>query len=201
MNPVEFISRRTETTQGGPSEATPSPRQLETIQEARHPCCCVCGRVNPDGLHLDFAVCSDGSVEARFQGSARFQGYPGLLHGGIVALLLDGAMTNCLFAHGHAGLTAELVIRFPHPALIDRQVTVRGWITRARPPLFEAAAALVQDGQIKAKATGKFLERPARTKAAAAAGRLSGKAVARKTIKQGATHTPRHRTPEEPTPR
>lgn len=59
-----------------------------------------------------FYLAPDGAVEASFACNKVFQGYPATLHGGIISGLLDGAMTNCLFAHGHASMTAEINIRF-----------------------------------------------------------------------------------------
>jgi acyl-coenzyme A thioesterase PaaI-like protein len=35
-----------------------------------------------------------------------------MLHGGVISSILDGTMTNCLFAHGTVAVTAELRVRF-----------------------------------------------------------------------------------------
>ena len=82
-----------------------------------------------------------------------------MLHGGVVASVLDGAMTSCLFAHGHPGATAELTVRFRHPVRTGGVATVRAWIERCAPPLHMLRAELVQNGQIKATAWGKFIDR------------------------------------------
>jgi acyl-coenzyme A thioesterase PaaI-like protein len=58
------------------------------------------------GLGLHFTVAPEGGVESTFAGSDVFEGYAGWLHGGLTAALLDGAMTNCLFAHGCQAVTA-----------------------------------------------------------------------------------------------
>jgi len=73
--------------------------------------------------------------------------------------LLDGAMTNCLFAHGEQGITGELKVRFRHPVVTDRPAVVRAWIDRSLPPFHVLRAELIQDDWVKAKATGKFVER------------------------------------------
>ena len=88
-----------------------------------------------------------------------FEGYAGMLHGGVIASLLDGAMTNCMFANGIPAITAELTIRFRHPVVIGRTATVRAWIERSSPPLHRLRAEVVQDEQRKATAFGKFMER------------------------------------------
>jgi len=112
------------------------------------------------GLQLEFTVSEDGGVQAAFDCSKTFQGYGGLLHGGVISSLLDGAMTNCLFAHGQQGITGELKVRFRHPVVTDRPAIVRAWIERSIPPFHVLQAELIQDEWVKARATGKFVERP-----------------------------------------
>ena len=112
------------------------------------------------GLGLDFTLQSDGSIEGAFAGGKVYEGYPGLLHGGVVAALLDGTMTNCLFAKGKQAVTAELHVRYRHPVALQSQVTVRAWVVRARPPLQLLAAELRQDNLVKVTASAKFMESP-----------------------------------------
>ena len=59
------------------------------------------------GLGLRFEPQADGSVAAYFACAPNYQGYPGRLHGGVVSMLLDAAMTNCLFARGIQAVTGE----------------------------------------------------------------------------------------------
>ena len=127
------------------------------VRGRAHPHCFVCGS-SLGGLKLHFVSRPDGSVEARFDCDAQYEGYPGIVHGGIVASLLDGAMTNCLFAQGRAALTADLHVRFRHPLVSGREAAVRARIQRDTPPLFVLSAEIVQDAQVKATAIGKFLE-------------------------------------------
>jgi len=131
------------------------------LRNDSHPGCVVCCPGNGHGLGLDFCVVSDGIIEASFSCDKVFQGYPAVLHGGVVSTLLGGPMTNCLFAHGHAAMTAELNVRFRHPVATGNPATVRAWITSSTRPLYELAAELIQDGQIKATAKGKFMEKAA----------------------------------------
>jgi len=120
----------------------------------------VCGRAAGCGLGLRFALRDDGGVEARFACEAQFRGYEGLLHGGVTSSLLDGAMTNCLFAHGIVAVTAEISVRFRHPVALGRPLVVSAHVTRSQALLHIVQAQVVQAGQVKAVATGKFMERP-----------------------------------------
>ena len=137
----------------------PAQHVLERTQQAEHPFCIVCGRANACGLGLRFTLRDDGSVEACFECPAQFQGYEGLLHGGVTSSLLDGAMTNCLFAHGVAAVTAEMTVRFRLPIELNSPLVVCAQITRSQVPLYDVEARIVQAGQVKAKAIGKFMER------------------------------------------
>ena len=138
----------------------PAGNLLERTQASAHPRCIVCGRGQQCGLGLRFTLRDDGGVEASFQCEARFQGYEGLLHGGVTSSLLDGAMTNCLFARGIVAVTAEMTVRFRHPIALNTPLTVSGHVTRSQTPLHIVDAQIIQEGQVKAKATGKFMERP-----------------------------------------
>ena len=132
--------------------------QLERIRQHIHPHCVVCGPDNLAGLHLNFVALPDGSVQADFDCRRLFEGYPNTLHGGVICSLLDGAMTNCLFAHGRAALTAEMNVRFKRPVATECAATVRAWVTASCHSLYYMAADLRQDGQVMTTATAKFME-------------------------------------------
>lgn len=51
--------------------------------------CFVCGLENPVGLKLKIYQTEPGVIETSYTAPEHFQGYPGVLHGGIVAALLD----------------------------------------------------------------------------------------------------------------
>ncbi len=138
--------------------AKPTQELLEQTRRQFHPWCVVCGQPRPASLGLNFRLLDDGSVTANFDCDADFEGYGRMLHGGVTSAIVDGAMTNCLFAHGIAAVTAELNVRFRHPIALCTTLTVTAKITRRSEPLFLMEAELVQAGQLKAKATGKFMQ-------------------------------------------
>ncbi|MEA1950306.1 MAG: PaaI family thioesterase [Planctomycetota bacterium] len=123
-----------------------------------HPNCVVCGCGNENGLRLQFDVREDGSVQTDFGCDGKYEGFPGRLHGGVISSLLDGAMTNCLFAHGHTGVTGELKVRFRYPVATGQVSRIRAWIDISSPPYHILKAELIQDQQVKALATGKFVD-------------------------------------------
>ncbi len=121
-----------------------------------HPACLVCGSRRADGLALRFERQADGSVAAQFDCSAVFQGYPDRLHGGVVAMLLDAAMTHCLFARNIAGLTAKLNIRYHRGVMLGVPAMVRARIVDAESPLYYLEAEVVQGQDICAAAKATF---------------------------------------------
>jgi acyl-coenzyme A thioesterase PaaI-like protein len=130
------------------------------LPHATHPGCVVCGHNHPHGLRLDFTLQDDGSVETVFAASEAFEGYQGRLHGGIIAAILDGAMTHCLFAHGRRAFTAELTVRYRLPVMTSEVLVAHAGLVRVWNRLYHLAAELRVAGQIRATASAKFLEAP-----------------------------------------
>ena len=143
------------------TSAEPTLAALEETRRRAHRHCVACGAAHPFGLHLEFVPARDGSVTAEIECRSVFEGYGGRLHGGIVATLLDAAMTHCLFAQGRTAVTGKLTVCFRHPVLVDQPVTVRAWVRRSSRPLYLLESELIQADEIKAKACAKFMEEPA----------------------------------------
>lgn len=131
------------------------------LRKQNHPDCFVCGPANGCGLGLEFRVAHDGAVEASFPCEPVFTGYPGMLHGGIICALLDGAMTNCLFAHGLAAVTVDLKVRFHHPVTVSLPAVVRAWLESEGSPVHRVGAEVLQQGRVVAKGTAKFVDKEA----------------------------------------
>src|SRR4030042_2638964 len=73
--------------------------------ENGHSRCFLCGDRNPRSLRLCFQAGDSGIVTAKFQANEGLQGYDGTLHGGMIAALLDSAMTHWLFYRGRQAVT------------------------------------------------------------------------------------------------
>lgn len=131
---------------------------LEKTRNAYHARCTVCGTSGSGNPGLRFMVQGDCSVECLFDSREHWQGYAGCLHGGIVAMLLDSAMVNCLFALGKVALTGELKVRFRKRVIVGSQVVVRGWTVESLSPLFCMAASIRQNDEIMATGSAKFME-------------------------------------------
>ncbi len=131
---------------------------MTRVREHAHPNCLLCSLSRKGGIGLTFAPEDGGGVEAAFDCPERYEGFPGMIHGGVITSLLDSAMMNCLFARGIVAYTAGLNVRFPAPLAVGRPARVRARLDASGSPLHVLEAEVVQDGRVKAKAVGKFLE-------------------------------------------
>ncbi|HWQ27653.1 MAG TPA: PaaI family thioesterase [Dehalococcoidia bacterium] len=125
--------------------------------------CYGCGRENPRGLALRFEL--DGGVaSATFVGHPDHQGYPGHLHGGVVAAVLDEAMGWAAYAQGAFAMTAKMSVRFRRPVPLGRPLTVTAQAVRQRGRAIEMRAELRDAaGQVLAEADGLFMKVTGRT--------------------------------------
>lgn len=123
--------------------------------------CFVCGKDNACGLRQRFRA-TDSGVETLFQAEERYCGYPGVVHGGIIAALLDETMGwASAVAKRHFFVTADLRVRYILPLPEGQSFTVMGsylgdkvglWLTKGE--------ILGMDGMVYATGEGKFAPAP-----------------------------------------
>lgn len=134
--------------------------KLDNTRDIAHPRCVVCSSANMKGLNMQFNVIEEGKVESTFLCEDKLEGYPGMMHGGVISSVLDGAMGNCMFACGKTAVTIEMTVRFRHPVVIGKHATVSAKLTRASSPLYLLEAQITQNDEIRATAKGKFYHLP-----------------------------------------
>jgi acyl-coenzyme A thioesterase PaaI-like protein len=124
--------------------------------------CFGCGQDNPEGLRMRFEPTPDGSV-CDFEVPDRYQSWRGMIHGGVVALLLDEAVGWASWHAGHPGLTGRLDVRLRRPLQLGDRVRVVGRVDRVRRSLVYASAYVdrVADGARVAEATATLMTVPA----------------------------------------
>jgi acyl-coenzyme A thioesterase PaaI-like protein len=133
--------------------------------------CFACGARNDAGLRLVFRREGE-AVVTEFTTDERFQGFPGVVHGGILATLLDETLNRLAMAEGRMMMTARLDIRYRGVAPVGRplRVSARARSSRARMLQAEGEIRLADapgegedgdgDGAIIATAEGIFLPVP-----------------------------------------
>ncbi len=119
--------------------------------------CFVCGLDNPIGLRLAFYEDDQGRVLARFTPQAQHQGYPGMVHGGIVTALLDEVLARVAIGTGRWVVTVRLNLRYRRPIPLNDPLTIVGQGMGWRRNLFQARGEIVlADGRVGAEAEGAF---------------------------------------------
>ncbi len=121
--------------------------------------CFVCGKSNPIGLKLEFAFEGDEYV-TYFTPRKEHQGWVGIVHGGLVATVLDEVMTRSIHVRGINAVTGEMTIRLKRPAPIGRRLRFAGKLDEERANsrvILCSAKATDEDGTLLAEATGKIV--------------------------------------------
>ena len=121
--------------------------------------CFVCGENNPGGLRLNFEIDREKrTLKTTFVAGAVFQGFDGIVHGGIISTLLDEAMAKLSYELGYGGVTAAMEIRFKKAAPILVPLLAHGEITEVTSRLVRARARVTEeDGTILATATATLM--------------------------------------------
>jgi acyl-coenzyme A thioesterase PaaI-like protein len=120
--------------------------------------CFVCGENNEAGLQTRFFVEGD-DVKAILRPRDHHCGFPNVVHGGIVASILDEAMGwSAARAIGFMCFTAELTVRYLMPVPGDRDAIVQTRVTRSTRRLAEVEGEIVSlEGEEYGRATGRFM--------------------------------------------
>ncbi len=87
------------------------------------PLCFACGRDNEIGLKLEFHRDGDG-VKAEFTPGEQYQGWPGVVHGGIICTMLDEALGYAAGFQGLYAVTARMDVQYRKPAMVGKRLFV-----------------------------------------------------------------------------
>jgi acyl-coenzyme A thioesterase PaaI-like protein len=124
--------------------------------------CFVCGLRNAFGLKSRFYELENGEIMAIFQPSSEHQGYPGRLHGGIAATILDetiGRAIMQMYSDNIWGVTVDFSMRLRKPVPLDREIRVIGRIVNDGKRTFEGTGEiLLDDGTVAIEGKGKYLK-------------------------------------------
>ena len=121
--------------------------------------CFGCGQANQTGLRLDFLLADDGSVVSFPVVTNAFEGHPGYLHGGIIATLLDEAMSKAVRARGSSSMTRKMEVDYLRPVPSETPLRLEGRIARNEPRKHWTEARILDEkGKLLAEAKGLFIE-------------------------------------------
>jgi uncharacterized protein (TIGR00369 family) len=118
----------------------------------------VTGLLNPIAPPLEFVVGSDGTVSTEFTLSAVYEGPPGLVHGGVSAMVLDQLLGAAAMANGTPGMTATLTMRYRRPTPHGVPLVAEAKTTRVEGrKTFVDGRIIDPDGAPTVEATGMFV--------------------------------------------
>lgn len=119
--------------------------------------CFVCGVVNPYGLKLRFHQTGPGEVTVEYTVPEEYQGYPGVVHGGIVAAMLDEVTGRVFMGDNDAPrfmFTARLTLRYRSNVpvgqplrIVGRAVKNRGRIATATGVIYDSEGAILAESE------------------------------------------------------
>ncbi|HEV2709540.1 MAG TPA: PaaI family thioesterase [Edaphobacter sp.] len=144
-----------------PDKETACMKTNPTLDElASH--CFGCGPANPQGLHLDFTIDARNpeapTATARIQLTQMHEGPPGYIHGGIVATLLDEAMSKLNRPLNVLAMTRHMEIDYLRPAPLHQPlVLISRHLRREGRKLFHDAEIQYPDGSVLARGKGLFI--------------------------------------------
>ncbi len=126
--------------------------------------CFICGLENPVGLQLSIYQIEPGMIETTYTAPEHYQGYPGVLHGGIVAAILDEISGRANMgdpANPRFMFTGKLEIKYRKNVPIGRPLRIVGKVTHSRPKMSECWAGIYDEtGELLAEANALHINIP-----------------------------------------
>ncbi len=134
------------------------------IKQPNSKMCFICGLENPVGLHLHMYETAPGVIESKYIAPEHFQGYPGVLHGGIVAALLDevsGRIHMGDAANPRFMFTGKLEVKYRKNVPIGKLLKIVGKAGKVRAKMAESWAGIYdENGELLAEANALHINVP-----------------------------------------
>lgn len=137
-------------------------RDARLNDRSEYQACFGCGMRNVAGLQLTFRM-EDDEVVTEFTPDARLQGFPGVVHGGILATLLDETLSRTAAIEGRWMMTGRLEVRFRQAAPVGERLRVTARARSSRRRMVTAVGEVrsaIHAATIYAQAQGTFLPLP-----------------------------------------
>lgn len=124
--------------------------------------CFGCGAQNPHGLHLHFVIQDSDpdaiSASVTVQLTAAFEGPPGCIHGGIIATMLDEAMSKLNRPLNLVAMTRHMEVDYLRPVRVGDTLTiVSQHVRRDGRKVFHTAEITGSDGKVLARGKALFV--------------------------------------------
>lgn len=117
----------------------------------------VIGPRNPVAPPAVFEPQPDGSITGWFDGAPQYNGPPGFVHGGVIALVFDELLGVVAVVRGAGAMTGTLTVRYRRPTPIQRRVALRAWLDRVDGRKVFIRGEMLVDDEVTAEAEGVFI--------------------------------------------
>lgn len=132
---------------------------LTPFAHSTHNRCFGCGLANATGLRLEFLLAGDGAVVSLPVVPDTFEGHPGYLHGGIIATLLDEAMSKAVRVLGTPSMTRKMEVEYLRPVPSGAPLRLEGRVVRSEGRKHWAEAVIADaEETVLARSHGLFIE-------------------------------------------
>ncbi|MCF6178343.1 MAG: PaaI family thioesterase [Geopsychrobacter sp.] len=125
----------------------------ENLQVEADSGCFVCGLDNPAGLQIQLKVDSqNSSASSQLSLDARFQGWQGVIHGGILATLLDEVAIYACRGQGEQFVTTGINVRYRKPVPVDCAIDLSAKVVEVRRKIYKVESRIEISGVLYAAA-------------------------------------------------
>ena len=133
--------------------------QLTPLAHSAQNRCFGCGPANPSGLRLEFFLDEDQKIICLPTVGDGYEGPPGFLHGGIIATLLDEAMSKAVRVRGVTAMTRQMEIDYLKPVHSGTTTRIEGRLVRSEGRKHWTEAKVMDEKHhVLATAKGLFIE-------------------------------------------
>lgn len=120
--------------------------------------CFVCGPDNPVGIKAEFSTDKIAHTSYTTLTLAdHFQGWQNVVHGGILATLLDEACAYACLTAADQCVTAEIKVRYRKPVPVGEKIEIFGQLIDQSHKIWVAQAQIKISGTLYAEAEAKML--------------------------------------------
>jgi acyl-coenzyme A thioesterase PaaI-like protein len=117
----------------------------------------VSGSQNDYGMKLS-PILNNSKIVSIYNFESRFQGGPGLVHGGILSAALDDLMGYACVIHDRSCVTAKLEINYIKPVPVEKEFLLEAWVTNIEDKKLYLESSISSDNEVHIEGSGLFID-------------------------------------------
>jgi len=131
-------------------------QNLKRLRDVHHSQC-LFNRQPPFAHGLHFWFDDSGILHGKFNCNENHQGYDEMVHGGVIASIVDASMAQCLMGHGIVGFTTDLSVKYRKPVMINTHTILTTKIEQVNcEVLYSMKCEMYQNRILVVEGTGRF---------------------------------------------